>query len=82
LPHALGVIGQRHAVLRLLQFRYGPDAGKTAEQINKKREAEKRSEQRARFMASPQGKIVAYGRCVREQKKALEAGDETLAVPP
>ena len=50
--------------------------GKTAAEINKKRETEQRSEQRARFKASPQGKIAAYRHCVEEQKKALKAGDE------
>jgi hypothetical protein len=49
---------------------------KAAEQINKKREAEKRSEQRARLKASSQGKIATYRRYVREQKKALKLGDD------
>ena len=49
---------------------------KAAKQINKKREAEKRSEQRARLKASSQGKIAAYRRYVREQKKALKLGDD------
>ena len=49
---------------------------KTAEQINKKRETEKRSEQRAKFKASSQGKIATYRRYVREQKKALRLGDD------
>ena len=49
---------------------------KAAKQINKKREAEKRSEQRARFKASSQGKIATYRRYVREQKKALKLGDD------
>ena len=49
---------------------------KTVDQINKKRDAEKRSEQRARFKATPQGKIATYRRYVREQKKALKLGDE------
>lgn len=53
--------------------------GKTADEINKKRETENRSEQRARFKASPQGKIATYRRRVREQKRALEAGDEMKA---
>ena len=52
--------------------------GRTADDINKKRETEKRSEQRARFKASPKGKIAAYRRCLREQKKALEAGGEQV----
>ena len=50
--------------------------GKAAGEIVKKREAEKRSEQRARFKASPQGKIAAYRRCMRAHKKALKEGDE------
>jgi hypothetical protein len=50
--------------------------GRTADEINKKREAERRSKQRARFKATPQGKIAAYRRCVREQMKALTEGDE------
>ena len=49
---------------------------KTVDQINKKRDAEKRSEQRARFKATPQGKIATYRRYVREQKKALKLGEE------
>jgi Protein of unknown function (DUF2786) len=49
---------------------------KAAEQINKKREAEKRSEQRARLKSSSQGKIATYRRYVREQKKALKLGDD------
>jgi hypothetical protein len=49
---------------------------KAAKQINKKREAEKRSEQRARLKASSQGKIATYRRYVREQKKALKLGDD------
>jgi hypothetical protein len=49
---------------------------KAAKQINRKREAEKRSEQRARLKASSQGKIATYRRYVREQKKALKLGDD------
>jgi hypothetical protein len=44
---------------------------RAADEINKKREAERRSDQRARFKATPQGKIAAYRRFVREYKKAL-----------
>jgi hypothetical protein len=50
--------------------------GKAADEINKRREAEKRSEQRARYKASPAGKIAAYRRFMREQKKARKGGDE------
>ena len=49
---------------------------RAADEINKKREAEKRSEERARFKASPQGKIARYRRFVREHKKALKGGNE------
>ena len=53
--------------------------GRAADEINKKRAAQKRSDQRARFKASPQGKIAAYRRFAREHKKALKGGDETKA---
>jgi hypothetical protein len=52
---------------------------RAAAAINKKRHVEKRSEQRAWFNASPQGKIAAYRRFAREHKKALAWGDETKA---
>jgi hypothetical protein len=52
---------------------------RAVDEINKKRAAEKRSAQRARFKASPQGKIAAYRRLAREHKKALKGGDETKA---
>ncbi|HEY7248209.1 MAG TPA: hypothetical protein VH678_30465 [Xanthobacteraceae bacterium] len=52
---------------------------KAADEINKKRAAEQRSEKRARFKASPQGKIATYRRFVREHKKALKRGDEVKA---
>jgi hypothetical protein len=47
---------------------------RAADEINKNRAAETKSEQRARFKASPQGKIAAYRR--------FEGGrrDESLAV--
>ena len=53
--------------------------GRAAADIIKEREAKKRSEKRARFKASPQGKIAAYRRFVREHKKALKSGDEMKA---
>jgi hypothetical protein len=53
--------------------------GRAAADIIKKREARNRSEKRARFKASPQGKIAAYRRFVREHKKALKSGDEMKA---
>jgi hypothetical protein len=52
---------------------------RAAADINKEREAQKRSEKQARFKASPQGKIAAYRRFVREHKKALKGGDEMKA---
>ena len=79
---ALAAVRAASRLLKELEMDWNDMAlmlGKTAEQINRKREAEKRSEQRARFKASPQGKIAAYRRCVREQKKAREAGDEMKA---
>jgi pyruvate/2-oxoglutarate dehydrogenase complex dihydrolipoamide acyltransferase (E2) component len=53
--------------------------GRAAADIIKEREAKKRSEKRARFKASPQGKIATYRRFVREHKKALKSGDEMKA---
>jgi hypothetical protein len=76
---ALGAVRAARRLLKEHQMDWNDISrmlGKTAEQINKKREAEKRSEQRARFKATPQGKIATYRRCVREQKKALKLGDD------
>ena len=53
--------------------------GRAAADIIKEREAKKRSEKRARFKASPQGKIATYRRFVRKHKKALKSGDEMKA---
>jgi hypothetical protein len=76
---ALAALRAASRLLQELQMDWNDMAlmlGKTADQINKKREAKKRSEQSARFKTSPQGKIATYRRYVREQKKALKLGDD------